>query len=333
MALAAYVLLAWNPLLLFEAAANGHNDLLMLAFTALALYLAARRNWLLAFPALAAAVLIKYVTGLLGPLLLLWAWRSSGSGRERWRVVAGLALAACLTVAAYAPFWAGMETFQAVRGAAGGALNSPGWLMREALQRVGASEQIARVLVSVVLAAVFLGVYFSALRLVWRAADLPTQPSPFKGRGGTVAQFLPAPAREREAAGRGGLPDAVLRAGFLVLAVYISTVAWWFWPWYVTWLLPLAGLLVGGREARLAVVWSVAALAAYIPINYRVLFWGEVPDKHMPFFAALTVFGVAAVAAVWLYGRPQLAGAARWLRARRGAEPPAPDPDAPSATA
>jgi hypothetical protein len=128
---------------------------------------------------------------------------------------------------------------------------------------------------------------------------------------------------------------AAYRAGFLALAAYICTVAWWFWPWYVIWLVPLGGLLIGGREARLAAVWSMAALAAYIPINYRVLFWGEEPDRHMPFFAALTVFGVAAAAVVWLYARPQVLGALRSLRARAGAGRPSPsaDPDAPSATA
>src|SRR5262249_40232640 len=82
-ALAAYVFVAWNPLLLFESAANGHNDTLMLAFTALALYLSVRRDWALAFPALAAAVLVKYITGLLGPVLLLWAWRDARDGERR----------------------------------------------------------------------------------------------------------------------------------------------------------------------------------------------------------------------------------------------------------
>ena len=296
-ALPAYVFIAWNPLLIFESAANGHNDMLMLALTALALYLAARRRWIGAFPALAAAALIKYVTGLLGPLLLVWAWRSSRSRRERWRVALGLSLGLALTVVTYIPFWDGLYTFHALWGAAGDALNSPGWLLREGLRRAGASGWAGRVWVSALLTAIFIVAYAVALRMAWRARTI--------------------------------------QAGFLALAVYICTLAWWFWPWYVSWLVPVGALLIGGREARLAAVWSCAALAAYIPINYRVLFWGEVPDRHMPFFATLTVFGVAAVAAVWLYARPQVLGTVRWVRARAGMgeRAPAADPDVPSATA
>jgi hypothetical protein len=303
-ALPAYVFLAWNPLLIFESAANGHNDTLMLAFTALALYLAARRRWEAAFPALAAAALIKYVTGLLGPMLLVWAWRSSRSTRERWRIALGLSLGLALTVVTYAPFWDGLYTFHALWGAAGDALNSPGWLLREGLRRVGASDWAGRVWVSALLTAVFIVAYSVALRMAWRPG--------------------------REAGVRGAI-----QAGFLALATYICTLAWWFWPWYVGWLVPIGALVVGGREARLSAVWSCAALAAYIPINYRVLFWGEAPDRHMPFFAVLTVFGVAAVAAVWLYARPQVSSALRWMRARARMEGPAPaaDPDTPSATA
>ncbi|MFN8559310.1 MAG: polyprenol phosphomannose-dependent alpha 1,6 mannosyltransferase MptB [Dehalococcoidia bacterium] len=49
-ALPAYVFVAWNPLALYEAAANAHNDLLMVLFTALALYLWLRGRLDLALP-------------------------------------------------------------------------------------------------------------------------------------------------------------------------------------------------------------------------------------------------------------------------------------------
>jgi alpha-1,6-mannosyltransferase len=270
-ALPAYVLIAWNPLFLFESAANAHNDTLMVACTALALYGAARRDWPLAFPALAAAVLIKYVTGLLGPLLILWAWREARhDGAERRRLLIGVILAALVIALAYAPLWAGIDTFRALTGAAGDALNSPGWLAREALERAGLSARIARLLIGLPLAVLFLGAYTAALRLVWRSPQ------------GATSLWI---------------------AGFLALAGYLVTVSWWFWPWYVTWLLPLAALLWFRPVALLAVVWSIAALAAYVPINFRPLFWGEPPDDRMPLAVVLVVFLPVAITALLLLWR------------------------------
>jgi alpha-1,6-mannosyltransferase len=267
LALPAFVFVAWNPLLLFESAANAHNDILMLAFTALALLLAVRRDWTLAFPALAAAVLVKYLTGLLGPLLLLWAWRSTrGQPRERRRIVAGLGLAVWLMVACFAIFWTGAGTVGALAGAAGEALNSPGWLLRAALERLGLPETVAHLVVAAPLATAFLVVYALLLRRAWAAGS--------------------------------GFP-AFLRYGLIALTVYLWTLSWWFWPWYVTWVLPVAALLAG-RPVAFALLWSVAALAAYVPINFRPLFWGEPPDGRMPFAVTLTVFLPPALAALVL---------------------------------
>jgi hypothetical protein len=269
-ALTAFVFVAWNPLLIFEAAAGAHNDLLMVAFTTAALYCAARRDWLFAFPALTAAVLVKYTTGLLGPVLLLWAWRNAESTSERRSIAAGIGLSLWLTVACYAIFWAGPDTFSALRGAAGESLNSPGWLFRAGLEAAGLSETTARIVVSVPLTLVFLAGYALVLRGAWRG--------------------------HRDV-------DALWRYGFLALTLYLWTISWWFWPWYVTWVIPLAGLLAGSRLATYAAVWSVAALAAYVPINFRPLFWGEPPDDRMPLAAALVIFVPAAAAALVLLAR------------------------------
>ena len=270
-ALPAYALVAWNPLLLVEAAANAHNDILMLACTALALWCAARRDWTFAFPALAAGILVKYTCGLLGPLLLLWAWReSAGHPAQRRQLVLGLALALWLTLSAYALLWSGAETVRALGGAAADALNSPGWLLREALQRTLLSERAAGLVVGAPLAVIFLAVNAVALRRVWL------------GRRGTVALW---------------------QAGLLAMTVYLATVSWWFWPWYVTWLLPLAGLLVGRRHSWLVVVWSAGALLAYVPITFRPFFWGEPSDDRMPLAVCLTIFVPVAAAALLLWWR------------------------------
>lgn len=269
-ALPAYVFIAWNPLLLFESAASAHNDTLMLAFTALALYGVGRRAWTLAFPALAAAALVKFVTGLLGPLILVWAWRNrAAGGRERLRLVVGVLLGMVLTVLCYAPFWEGWRTFDAPRNGGREAINSPGWLVREGLERAGVMPATGRGVVSIVLLATFLLVYAAALR----------------------------------AAAQPGSERRLWRAGFVVLAAYVASVAWWFWPWYLTWLLVPAALTLDRRLWWLCVVWTSAAMLAYLPINFRLVFWGATPTDHMPLFAVLTVFVPALAAIAVLYAR------------------------------
>ncbi|MGD9891849.1 MAG: glycosyltransferase family 39 protein [Dehalococcoidia bacterium] len=283
LAIPAFVFVAWNPLLLFESAANAHNDIVMVAFTALALYCAARRNWTLAFPALAAAVLVKFTTGLLGPLLLIWAWQTTrGRPVERRQIIVGLGLAVCLTVVCYALFWTGADTFRALTGAAGDALNSPGWLLREVLERLGVSERAAGIVVTLPLALLFAAAYIVLLRGTKSGDRLPS------GSAG----ILPASMSSDRT-----FPSFVW-CGVAALTAYLWLASWWFWPWYVTWVLPLAALLAGQPIARFTLLWSLGAMAAYIPITFRPFFWGEPPDDRMPLAVTVTVFGPAALYAL-----------------------------------
>jgi alpha-1,6-mannosyltransferase len=292
LALPAYVLVAWNPLALYEAGANAHNSLLMAFWTALALYWATRRRWALALPALTLGALTKYVVALLGPLLVLDAAHAcevrhvrgpSGSAPPAARMGAalarlprgawaGLAVSAALVVALYAPFWAGVRTFTGVGAAADDMLSSPGWLLRQTLKHALGWER-AGVAVVALMTALFLAGY--ALLLV-RAARRP-RPAP----GWDAAR---------------GLAGYVLA----VLVVQLGTVSWGLWPWYSVWLLPPAALLVGTRSALLTAVITGGALAAYVPINFRELFWGPTPTDAMPLAALLTMALPPLVAAAWL---------------------------------
>jgi len=93
---------AWNPLLILEGMANAHNDLALLAFLLLALYLYHLKRWLLGLAALLASVLVKYITLPLVPLYLLATWRQGRNGRFLWGAAGLLALAA---IALYAPYY------------------------------------------------------------------------------------------------------------------------------------------------------------------------------------------------------------------------------------
>lgn len=310
LALPAFVLMAWNPLALYEAGANAHNDLLMVCFAALALDLAQRRRWQLALPALALGVLTKYVVVLLGPLLLIEAWRSGGapqppapapvrrargSDGERSHsprpragaglgvgVGAGIAAALALTILLYVPFWDGAHTFDALRSASGDMTSSPGWLLRQALKHRFGWEG-ARPVVTGILTLAFVAGY--AL-IVTRFARRTTAAVTHERRSARLLEGGAAPVCACPRPVAAELP----RAAFAALLLYLCTMSWWLWPWYALWLLPPAALLAGRRAGLLAAVITGAALAAYVPLNFRELFWGPVPTDAMPFAAALTMF-------------------------------------------
>lgn len=267
----AVVLLAWNPVVLFQAVGGGHNDLLVgLAITAaLALVLSGRT--LLATAVLAIGALVKAAA--LVPLVLLLAVvvarKPPGS---RWRALLGHGgIAAALAVATAMPFFQTTDPTLGQFELAG----HEGWLapsnlfatLLGKLGRAVAGDLGAvvlrvgvRVAFPVVLAVAFWAI---ARHLVRRAGEL-------------------AP----EALGTGWA------WALLILTLTVPVLL----PWYVAWTLPLVWLLP--RVPRVSAIWVSAALGVSEviaePLRSRQLFEGVVLALHY----AITpiVFGVL----VWL---------------------------------
>jgi hypothetical protein len=103
----ALYLFAWNPLVLFMAVGEGHNDMIMMALILLSIWLLLRERWNLAFGLLALSAWVKYASLILLPLFALYAWRQLGQVPVRTRcfVLGRAALAfALVTVVVFAPF-------------------------------------------------------------------------------------------------------------------------------------------------------------------------------------------------------------------------------------
>lgn len=110
------VFYGWNPLVLVEAVGNGHNDMLIGLFMALALLAAVYRRWLVAVGILVAAVMVKLIVLLVLPVLLMAWFRSLSTVRQRLR--AGIAAAVVGIFAGlvmYAPLWAGTALLENLR--------------------------------------------------------------------------------------------------------------------------------------------------------------------------------------------------------------------------
>ena len=139
----AVVLFAWNPLVLVALPLGGHIEGAVAAALVWAMVADRRRRFVLAAALLAAASLIKAYAGLALVLYLVALWR------RRVPIVGPLVIGVVLAVAAYAPFWAGPETFEGMLGIAGQSSSSfAGWVQQllDAVTPADAALWIVRVL-------------------------------------------------------------------------------------------------------------------------------------------------------------------------------------------
>jgi hypothetical protein len=125
--LTAFIVFAWNPLMLFDAAGNAHNDALMVTLLLLGIVpLVWRRGessniaWLTGTFFVGLSALIKYTTGLVGLFYIVpWARRlPTWRARAIWIGGAGVLLAA-VTYVLFIP-WFDPRAFAPLMTAAGG---------------------------------------------------------------------------------------------------------------------------------------------------------------------------------------------------------------------
>ncbi len=236
---------AWNPLALIEFAGNGHNDVGLVFFllAAIAAYVSPKRRlWLVAL-CLALSVLTKFITLLIVPAYLLLLWRTHPPGARgplsRARIRSWVQAGAVATLAAailWTPFAAALRNplFLIDSSAASQYDNSllqlVYWGLRDIFAAVlpaSVSHDIANALV--------LGAGRLAFAIIWGVLTW---------RSRDVASWL--------------------LANFWILLAYLVLATPWFWPWYVTWVIPLA-VLTGGRRATAATLtFSASVLVLYV---------------------------------------------------------------------
>ncbi len=232
----AVVLLAWNPFVVIRVLGNGHNDVVMMFFVLLALWAALHDRWRLVPIALAASVLIKYVSLLLAPAFLVCALRRPA--KERGRAVAGLAtgtsVALLLTVTAFAPFWQGLATFNALRQQANMLITSTPLLLDYQLRQwLSLDSATATALATRITTIVFLSV--------------------------GLVLFV----RQRPGA------TALVATAAGVMLAYTLIAVGWFRPWYLLWVVLLTPLLSGRWWLLLTVTASAAGLLPDVIEQYR----------------------------------------------------------------
>ncbi len=237
-------LFMWNPLVIFMTAGIGHHDALMAAAIALALYCLTRRWYAAATTALILGALLKFIPLMLVPIVAVVALRRL-RGWLCWRyLILSAVLGVLLGVAAYAPYWHGLETMRLERRDRM-YTGSVATVLRELLlptldnmpiETSPAETPITNALMangSLILFGLF---YLWQIVLLWRADH----------------------------------DDALLPVRIIgrVMLFYLLVVSLWFFGWYVIWILPVAVLLEDTPLRRLTLRFSYLVTWQSFLYNY-----------------------------------------------------------------
>jgi hypothetical protein len=224
---------AWNPLVLFESAQNGHNDIVMVFFLMLAVWAYVRLMQLpvgkshiglsaIFIAAFTGSILIKFITLLILPFFLLGLGFREKSWTRRILTLAiyGLPII-LLSVLVMVPYWPGVDDWAVLQAGRGAGRSLFALLVLALIRSVDSS--VAFDATSLLIYAVFGGLYLWGL---WQV----------------IAQGIRKPGRKFDSTKIA--IETSLRVSFYIFFWYVLLVASVFHAWYLLWFLPLAALLI-----------------------------------------------------------------------------------------
>jgi hypothetical protein len=269
----AFVFFAWNPLILFEVGANGHNDTLMVFFLLVGLWALLAKRWYwqsLAIPLLVASVLVKWTSILLLPLAIIYLLR--GGRARRWGL-GPLGLGTLLTAAYAIPLVMPFIDLQHPLGVLGQAsqfTTSPPALLKELLEPIYGPDN-AGIVAQVVGLALFALIYLFLL-----------------------ARFaFPGPRERLEHWERPTPSQRLIAAAMESYFWYFVLATFWFQPWYLIALVPLAALDARPLARTRGALFSLGAPLKYIVyIFLLVIFWWHIPPFTTDLTACVVVYGL-----------------------------------------
>jgi hypothetical protein len=253
--LAGVLLLAWNPVVLYEVWGNGHNDIIMVFWVLLAVWAMLEKRYTLANLALVMGVLVKFIPALLLPVSVLVALTQLPDWRLRLRYLFLSALGGALLVfLAYAPLWEGPQVFSFARRASLFTTSLPAVAYQLAIPRLGDAQSAS--LVSKIALVLTLGF---AVFQAWRASRSPSKFS-------------------------------FAQASFNILTFYLLVTCLWFQQWYAVWLVALAPVLEDGAAQLFGILFGFLALAKQF-IMFPLLIYPN-PRPPQPRFEIEFALGV-----------------------------------------
>jgi hypothetical protein len=290
---------AWNPLVLFEVAGNGHNDAVVVMFMLAGVYaLVLARRWAV-LPALAAGALTKFVPVLLVPVAIAAIWRDRlaifgrRKGEEsvpatrtltRYDVLMNLAIGAVLSIGLgailYAPFWTGLNSILPRNRGNLFTASIPKVIVDALVRNAAMNEATAQYYVRntaytlVALVAVGLALYI------------------FRSPNATTPQ-----AREK-------LVGRTLSAFYEIIFAYLIFAALWFQPWYIMWLVALTAPVAGLAYANRTLLFCIGGVANYFVWDY-IWLWNRTDIRTNQITSALAIYTLPLLYTLYVWLRPR----------------------------
>ena len=284
-ALRGLIFFAWNPLVLFEIAGNGHNDAFVAFFLLLAVYLFVTVRYWAMLPALMLGALTKFVPILLVPAAIAAIWRA---GRSEYRVPSsehqvqsedvqprgtwysllgtrlqalalGTGLSVGLAIMLYGPFWTGLQSVGALGRQTLFTASIPKVILDWLTLNMGIETTLAQGIVrwSALALAGISSLAIALWVLLSQNAKRKTQNS--------------------------------LKAFYEIIFVYLACATLWFQPWYLLWLVALAAPLASITHANRALLFCVGGVLNYFVWDF-IWLWNRSPFREIQITSALVVY-------------------------------------------
>jgi len=257
------VLLAWNPVVLYETMGHAHHDIVIVFLMLAAVWALQKHHYTLTILMLVLGGLFKSIPYLLLPAAGLIALRNLPDGRTRWRFLLFTALAIVGLVAlSYAPFGYDLKILTTVTNRSQLFTASLPASLVTWLSPILGGAQAAALIGRLALAATLVFVLWQS----WRAWRYPT--------------WL-----------------TFTRVGANILLFYLLVGCTWFQQWYSIWPLGLAVLLPPGPIVYLTLILGGSAVLGkhflFGPLIYRL---SPLPRAWREVWFGPTVLGLP-----WLY--------------------------------
>jgi alpha-1,6-mannosyltransferase len=263
-AVAGLLFFAWNPLVLFEYAVNGHNDALMAALVLAGVWFWQVRRPLWMTLSLTLALLVKIPAALLLPIFLLSAARRQDSrGDRQFVAVAGSLLIVMLVGVAYLSLPQGAQGLKFLLERADLFTHSLPTLIRQLLLPLLGDRSANAIARNGALLA--LGMCFIVqLGRTWIRSD------------------------------------NAIRYAYELWLVLLLFVTLWFQPWYVTWLVPLAALFPCSDTCVQTGLFSLTVTWSYV-VGGFIWLWAPQLTGWRAGLGSLLLFIGTSYGLPWLY--------------------------------
>jgi alpha-1,6-mannosyltransferase len=214
------VIYLWNPTVIIEFAAEGHNDALMIVFTLSALLFAINLRPATSMFMLILSILAKYLPLIFVPTYLAYHWRIYRTTKDRFqgfgRMSIGLAIGLGVSILLYQQFWVGANTFQGTIESSQGAYLSMSFLIIKFLKILQFGSQADK-LTFLILKGIFsIYLLFTMIKTVDK--------------------------------------NSLLRACANISLVYLLVASPFYWPWYTILPLALMALSPAGNFQLMSIV-------------------------------------------------------------------------------